>query len=497
MNSTKTKRSSNNRRKNIIKILVVILVLLFVVFIFKNIIQPLNKVGDPVSVLLIGSDVDDYREERYGGTKPEKTDSLMVATFNPDKLQVVTTSIPRDTAIDYACMDMRGKVNEIYAASGDINCLVDSVSNFLNVPIDYYFKVNMDQLRQLIDKLGPLEIKAHAQDGYLEQLNVDNTENYEWVDGETYEMNSDEALTYARARHDSEADYGRGIRQQQVLQALIGKILEEGLSIDLIRDLLEIVDTNFPIIVMNKYVDYIQSIDNLYKSLRSSEPLKKDQINDTTWDSLQKYFKYNGDIKGFPQYLKDNYTETEIREYFLKGYQFYNETFNGYYITPEDQLYEISNALRKNLGLKEEEPNEMTKQFAVNSFGEEKVFGQPSEPIYTDEYQDMPEEGEVVENQDNVEPDEGEVEPEEGGDSNTETDGGDDLIPFEEIDSDGDGLTDREELELGTDPFLPDTDGDGILDGEDEDPLNNDNDDDEEDTDDGDEDKPKPHPQEI
>ena len=35
-----------------------------------------------------------------------------------------------------------------------------------------------------------------------------------------------------------------------------------------------------------------------------------------------------------------------------------------------------------------------------------------------------------------------------------------------DIDSDGDGLTDREEMELGTDPFNPDTDGDGLTDGE-------------------------------
>ncbi len=33
-------------------------------------------------------------------------------------------------------------------------------------------------------------------------------------------------------------------------------------------------------------------------------------------------------------------------------------------------------------------------------------------------------------------------------------------------DSDGDGLTDREERRLGTDPFNPDTDGDGYTDGE-------------------------------
>jgi dipeptidyl aminopeptidase/acylaminoacyl peptidase len=41
----------------------------------------------------------------------------------------------------------------------------------------------------------------------------------------------------------------------------------------------------------------------------------------------------------------------------------------------------------------------------------------------------------------------------------------------EDMDSDGDGLTDDEEASLGTDPFDPDTDGDGIEDGADPDVL--------------------------
>ena len=49
------------------------------------------------------------------------------------------------------------------------------------------------------------------------------------------------------------------------------------------------------------------------------------------------------------------------------------------------------------------------------------------------------------------------------------------------LDSDGDGLTDEEELKLGTDPHNPDTDGDGLTDGEEvkvykTDPLNPDTD---------------------
>ncbi|TAN37218.1 MAG: OmpA family protein [Verrucomicrobia bacterium] len=40
------------------------------------------------------------------------------------------------------------------------------------------------------------------------------------------------------------------------------------------------------------------------------------------------------------------------------------------------------------------------------------------------------------------------------------------LLPGGDMDSDGDGLTDKEEIALGTDPYNPDTDGDGLTDGE-------------------------------
>jgi uncharacterized repeat protein (TIGR01451 family) len=45
-----------------------------------------------------------------------------------------------------------------------------------------------------------------------------------------------------------------------------------------------------------------------------------------------------------------------------------------------------------------------------------------------------------------------------------------------EKDSDDDGLSDSQELQIGTDPNNPDTDGDGIKDGEDDYPLDYDND---------------------
>ncbi len=59
--------------------------------------------------------------------------------------------------------------------------------------------------------------------------------------------------------------------------------------------------------------------------------------------------------------------------------------------------------------------------------------------------------------------------------------GGTSAVPVQDLDSDNDGLSDRREREIGTDPYNPDTDGDGLTDGEEvlkynTDPLNPDSD---------------------
>lgn len=368
----------------LIALIVVVLGLIAYVGI-KQVAVPIAKSNKPVSVLLVGSDMDQYREEHYAGTKPEKTDSLMVVTFDPNTYRVVSTSIPRDTAVDDACGEIRGKINEIYPAhDNDIDCLVKSVEGYLNVPIDYYLKVNMDQLSSIIDSVGPIKITAHAQDGSITQTNVQGNQTYTWIDGQTYEMDSDEALTYSRARHDSEEDYGRGIRQQQVILACAHNILENGFSVKSIQQILSMVDTNIEPVAAKKYVDYFNNFQAILKSYDKKEAIDKKLLPDSVWENMFKYFKYgekrvtDQTVEDFQKYLINNFSFKEIKGYFYDGNQFYNDTYEGYYVTPYDQLKEISNKLRVNLGLKKEDPPEPQKPFGKQSLSKQQVQGKSS-----------------------------------------------------------------------------------------------------------------------
>lgn len=357
------------------KIFSIIFLLLVIASIFFYFI-PAHRAKQPLSFLIVGTDTDTYREQTYQGRKPKRTDAIMVATFNPKTYNVEITSIPRDTSVDYACTienrDIRGPINEIYEVSGrKIDCLRKSVSNFLNIPIDYYALVDLSQLQQIIDSIGGIDVEVHAKDGGFCQVTTDVSKKYCFKNGEVEHMDGEEAVTYARFRKDSEKDYGRGMRQQQVISAMLSKITsEKKFNLTTISSLMSMVKTDVPPVLLAKYYSYCQNMSSVGKMVKGEiEPSKK-VLPKAAWERIFTNMGMGGEkvnkenvakvielIKQRPEF---NAAPLQL---FFTNHQFFNDTQAGFYVTPEDQRYSISNALRKNLGLKEETPPEYKNQF--------------------------------------------------------------------------------------------------------------------------------------
>ena len=203
-NNNKPKKSKNKKLTIVAIILLVIALIGGFVYYTKWVVPAKNSLR-PLSFLMVGVDNNQFREDTHDGANKNteagqtenRTDSLMVATFDPETYKVVMTSIPRDTSIDYICddiPDIRDQVNLIYWASeSNMDCLVDSVENFLNIPIDYHVMVDMDQFTNVIDEVGGIEIEAHAANGSFCQANPDQASTYCFNDGETYTMTGEEA----------------------------------------------------------------------------------------------------------------------------------------------------------------------------------------------------------------------------------------------------------------------------------------------------------------
>ncbi|WP_462419931.1 LCP family glycopolymer transferase [Salinicoccus sp. Marseille-QA3877] len=215
--------------------------------------------GDPISVVLFGTDDDQARNEDMRG---RRSDTIMVVTLNPDTGEGNIVSIPRDTQAEIAGRDSTEKINHAYAYGGPVMAK-DTVENFLDVPLDYFVSINMDGFKNIIDEVGGISVTSEDT---FEQSE------YSFQAGETYEMDGDMALAFSRARYDpgSGGDSGRQQRQQQVVQSIADELMsvQTVTNFNSILDVLgENIRTNIQFNEMNKlrstYQDPAENLDRL------------------------------------------------------------------------------------------------------------------------------------------------------------------------------------------------------------------------------------------
>src|SRR5690606_27392907 len=132
----------------------------------------------------------------------------IVLTVNPNKESIQMVSIPRDTRTEIIGKGFEDKINHAYAFGG-MEMAIDTVENFLDIPIDYYVQVNMEGFKDLIDAVGGVTVEndlAFTQDGY------------HFPEG-TITLYGDEALAFVRMRkNDPRGEFGRQLRQRQIIE---------------------------------------------------------------------------------------------------------------------------------------------------------------------------------------------------------------------------------------------------------------------------------------
>ncbi|PGS56049.1 LytR family transcriptional regulator [Bacillus sp. AFS041924] len=160
---------------------------------------------EPFSILLLGVD---HRPGDKG-----RSDTMIVLTVNPNTNTTKMVSIPRDTRTEIVGKGKVDKINHAYAFGG-IQMSVDTVENFLNIPIDYYLEVNMEGFKDIVDAVGGVDVNN----------DLDFTDGGIHFAKGNIHLDGDEALVFSRMRKlDTRGDFGRQLRQRQVLEAVVKK----------------------------------------------------------------------------------------------------------------------------------------------------------------------------------------------------------------------------------------------------------------------------------
>lgn len=162
----------------------------------------------PFSILLLGIDSGDMGRIERG-----RSDTIMVMTVNPNTQKSTLLSIPRDTYAEIVGKGFQDKINHAYSFGGPAMSM-NSVQNYLDIPIDYYVSVNMKGIQQIVDAVGGITLtpsRSFNQDGFS------------FVEGQPTQMNGEMALGYSRMRK-LDSDYGRQGRQREVVLETLNKI---------------------------------------------------------------------------------------------------------------------------------------------------------------------------------------------------------------------------------------------------------------------------------
>ncbi|ASI36384.1 MAG: LCP family protein [Exiguobacterium oxidotolerans] len=218
-----------------------------------------------ISFLLLGVD--------QHGDEAGRSDTIIVATIDPASGESKMLSIPRDLKTEIIGNGSRDKINHAYAFGGP-EMAIDTVENLLDIRIDYFAEINLEGFTDLVDAVDGVRVTNDIDFSYYEmQFPVGQLD-----------LNGKEALAYARMRYDDpRGDFGRQIRQRQVVQAVADKLTAD-FSLSRFNDVLSVlgenVKTNVPFPVVRKialdYRDALKNVETL--SLEGSGGIESDQI---------------------------------------------------------------------------------------------------------------------------------------------------------------------------------------------------------------------------
>lgn len=183
------------------------------------VIRPQPKPGESINILVLG--LDDPMDG--GGRFRGRSDTMMLVSLDPLLDRIGVLSVPRDTLVSIPGKAGPEKINHAHAYGG-AGLAMDTVHDFLDVPVHYYLRLDFKGFVHVVDILGGVEIEVKEDMFYedpYQDLHISIQKGLQKLDGPT-------ALKYVRYRGGPDADIGRVGRQQEFLMTLLRQSLRMG-----------------------------------------------------------------------------------------------------------------------------------------------------------------------------------------------------------------------------------------------------------------------------
>lgn len=174
-----------------------------------------------INILLMGLDL----RERRVDERASRSDSMIVLTIDRDNLTAGMLSLPRDLWVEIPGFGFN-RINtayfygEAYRTPGGGGALaMQTVSNFLDIPITHFLALKFSAFENIIDQIGGVEVfiekRMRVSRSYRTPV---------WLDPGWQTLDGATLLGLARNRSSAGSDFDRSSRQQYILMAIFEKV---------------------------------------------------------------------------------------------------------------------------------------------------------------------------------------------------------------------------------------------------------------------------------
>ncbi len=226
---------------------------------------PVDTATGKMNVLLLGVDKDG-----------ERSDSIMLVSYDFDTHAINLMSIPRDTKMYVTDRSVTRKITEVHGmhdSSGKMYgaaAVAESVSSLTGIPINYYLEFSFDALDNVMDILGPVTFDVPDIEGGGRGMNYDDDyqDLHIHLKPGVQELSGNQIQQFLRYRKSNYgtsdgSDTSRIGRQQELLKAIIDQKLNISFILkvpDIFKEIKSQLKTNFTLKDVIKYAGYLNDI---------------------------------------------------------------------------------------------------------------------------------------------------------------------------------------------------------------------------------------------
>ena len=276
VNSKKANKSKKKVWPKVLLIIVIIVAIAGGVFAYNVHKNGGGAKGVLTTVLDAKKDVGEFQCLILGISTEEKgsllTDTIMVASYNPNTQKASLLSIPRDTYVgtNPAKATAYQKINSLYGRKHRPDETLEAVNDITNLGIQYYVVVRTEALIELVDAIGGVTFYVPMDMNYddtNQDLHIHLKEGEQLLDGEKAEQlvrfrHNNNGTSYPVEYGDN--DLGRMRTQREFIMATIKQTAKPE-NIFKIGQILEVaeknIETNIDFNVAKDYIPYVVEFD--------------------------------------------------------------------------------------------------------------------------------------------------------------------------------------------------------------------------------------------